>query len=89
MSNNQHTRSASASCKSRSGGTQSDKGTWYSVIPARSYKAGRRNLEGDRQSRLRRPADDGQAARPGTHVDHHQMQADAKARKESAGPTAA
>ena len=37
----QHTRSASATCKSRSGGTPADKGTtWYSVDPIRSYKNG-------------------------------------------------
>ena len=47
-----------------------EKGNWYSVIPSRSYKQGDDDLEGDRQPRLRRPADDGQAVRPGPHLDH-------------------
>jgi len=40
---------------------QSEKGNWYSVIPARSYKQGDAHLERNRQPRLRRPADNGQA----------------------------
>ena len=47
-----------------------EKGNWYSVIPTRSYKQGDDDLEGNRQPRLRRPADDGQAVRPGPHLDH-------------------
>ena len=40
LCHNPHTKSASATSRSRSGGTVSDKGTWYSVNPSRSYKKG-------------------------------------------------
>ena len=37
---NQHTKSASASFRSPSGGTAATKAHWYSVNPSRSYKQG-------------------------------------------------
>jgi hypothetical protein len=40
----------------------SEKGTWYSVTPSRSYKQGDETWKGNRQSPIRRPADDGGAA---------------------------
>ena len=51
--------------------------------PQPQLQEGRRNLEGNGQPRLRRPADDGQAARPGPHLDR---QADAGRLQSPQGP---
>ena len=47
-----------------------EKGHLVQRHPHPQLQAGRRDLEGNRQPGLRRFADDGQAVRPGPHLDH-------------------
>ncbi len=47
-----------------------DKGNWYSVVPSRGYKQGDDAWKETDSLNFDDLLDDGQAARPGSHLDH-------------------